>query len=214
VAVTEEGGAAPSRQNRPGRWRTGAESRDRILAAARSAFAASGYDRATVRQIAVEARVDPAMVYYFFDTKARLFAAAMALPMSPADSVASALEGGLDDLGARIVRHFLQVWDEVGTFEPLFALLRSAPTDDRSAGMLREFVQVEILAQFRAAIGSADAPLRAELVCSQLMGLALARSVVRIEPLASASPETVAAWVGPSLQGYLAGPSPLDLDSG
>ncbi|MGH3489972.1 MAG: TetR family transcriptional regulator [Actinopolymorphaceae bacterium] len=195
-------------QRRPGRWRSGAESRERILAAARSAFAQYGYDKATIRQIAAEARVDPAMVHYFFTTKSKLFATAMELPANPADRVASLLEGGLAGLGSRIIRHFLQVWDDAGSFEPMCALLRSAPTDNQSAGLLREFIQGEILGQVAQVIGTDDAALRAELVGSQLMGMALARYVVRIEPLASANPDTIVAWLGPAMQRYLTDPSP------
>jgi AcrR family transcriptional regulator len=201
-------GQSAEGQRRPGRWRSGAESRDRILAAARSTFAQYGYDRATIRRIASAARVDPAMVHYFFSTKSKLFATAMELPANPADRVAALLDTGLDGLGPRIIEGFLQVWDDAGTFEPMSALLRSAPNDDRSAGLLREFVQGEILEQVAQAIGTDDAPLRAELVGSQLMGLALARYVVGIEPLASASPDTIVAWLGPTVQRYLTGPTP------
>jgi AcrR family transcriptional regulator len=201
-------GSLESGERRRGRWRSGAESRERILAAARSTFTRHGYDRATVRQIAAEARVDPAMVHYFFSTKSKLFATAMALPENPAERVAAVLAGGIDGLGPRIIRHFLQVWDDAGSFEPMVALLRSAPTDAQSADLLREFVQGEILGQVQRAIGTDDAPLRAELMGSQLMGLALARYVVRIEPLASASPDTIAAWMGPALQRYLTDPTP------
>lgn len=148
------------------------------------------------------------MVYYFFDTKSRLFAAAMAFPVNPADSLASLLQEGLDDLGSRLVRYFLQVWDEAGSFEPLFALMRSAPTDEQSAALLQEFLRREVVARLHRVTGTADASLRAELVGSHLMGLALARYVVRIEPLASASPETIARWVGPGLQRYVEAPSP------
>lgn len=212
VRMAAEG--APDRQTarkRPGRWRSGEESRQRILDAARTSFAQHGYDRATVRRIAEAARVDPAMVYYFFQTKSRLFAAAMALPVNPADKVASILEDGLDSFGVQIVRHFLHVWDEEGSFAPMLALMRSATTDEHSAGMFREFVQHEILARVRATIGTPDAHLRAELVGSHLMGIALARYVVRLEPLASTDPDTIAAWVGPSLERYLTG-EPLSGD--
>lgn len=193
---------APGRQ-RPGRWRTGEESRRRILDAARACFGELGYDRATVRQIASRARVDPAMVYYFFATKSGLFATAMEFPVNPAGQIASLLADGVDDLGSRIVRHFLAVWDGAGTVGPLFALLRSAPTDERSATMLGQFVQRELVAQLRRAIGGRDAELRAELVGSHLMGMALARYVVRIEPLASAPADAVVRWMGPVLQRYL-----------
>lgn len=199
-----------SSQRRQGRWRTGEESRQRILDAARVHFAQYGYDRTTIRWLATEARVDPAMIHYFFNTKAELFAAAMALPMNPAERLATLLEEGVDGLGPRIVRYFLQAWDETGGFEPLFALLRSAPTDERSAGMLQEFIQQELVGQLRRAIGpgAADAHLRAELVGSHLMGMALGRYILRIEPLASSDPDTVAAWMGPALQRYLTHPAP------
>jgi hypothetical protein len=90
------------------------------------------------------------------------------------------------------------------------ALMRSAPTDDQSASMLAEFVEHEFVARVRDAIGGPDAALRAELVGSLLLGLTMARFVIRLEPLASASPETIASWVGPSAQRYISG----DLDSG
>lgn len=194
---------AASGSGRPGRWRTGEESRRRVLEAARSSFAERGYDRTTVRQVAAAARVDPAMVHYFFGTKARLFAAAMQLPVNPADEVATVLEAGVDGLGERMARHFLCVWDDEVSAEPLAALIRSAPTDDQSAGMLREFVRRELAGKFAAVLGPEDPELRAELLGAQLIGLALARYVVRIEPLASADAATVARWVGPALQTYL-----------
>jgi AcrR family transcriptional regulator len=193
---------------RPGRWRTGERSRRRILDAARSSFAERGYDRATIRQIARDAQVDPAMVYYFFETKSRLFTAAIELPVNPAERLASELEGGLDGVGERIVRHFLDVWDHAPTIEPLLALMRSAPTDERSAAMFSEYVQQEIVGRLAAAIPHGNARLRAELLGSHLMGLAFARYVTRLEPLASTSADTVAAWVGPTLQRYLTGESP------
>ena len=65
------------RSTRPGRWRSGAESKQRIVAAARVLFREHGYAGTGVRAVAAEAGVDPAMVFYFFDTKQGLFAAAI-----------------------------------------------------------------------------------------------------------------------------------------
>lgn len=194
-------------RGRPGRWRTGADSRRRILDAARATFAARGYDRATIRQIAAQAHVDPAMVYYFFDNKSRLFSASLEMPVNPAERVASALAEGLEGLGERIVRHFLGVWDAAPTIEPLLVLLRSAPTDERSAAMFTEYVEREIIARIASAVPE-PARLRAELVGSHLIGMALARYVVRIEPLASTPPDVIARWMGPTLQRYLTDPAP------
>ena len=193
--------------SRPGRWRTGERSRRRILDAARASFAEHGYDRATIRRIAATAQVDPAMVYYFFESKSRLFSAALDMPVNPAERVASVLADGLDGLGERIVRHFLDVWDHAPTTERLLALLRSAPTDERSATMLTEYIEREIVTRIAADVPE-PARLRAELVGSHLMGLMLARYVVRIEPLASTPLDTVARWMGPTLQRYLTDPAP------
>jgi hypothetical protein len=71
--------------------------------------------------------------------------------------------------------------------------------------MLREFIQGHIVGTLAGAIGGRDAELRASLVASQMVGLAMARYVVRVEPLASASPEQVAAAMAPALQALLAG---------
>lgn len=196
--------------SRPGRWRTGEQSRARILRAARDCFGARGYDRTTIRTIAAEAGVDPSMVHYFFGTKASLFSAAMELPADVPQRIDDAVDEGVDGLGERLARHFVGVWDDQRQFQPLLALMRSAPTDDRSARMFQEFVEREIIGRLREAIIAAgdadadDADLRAELIGSQLIGLALARYVIRLEPLASASPDLIAHWIGPTLQRYIA----------
>jgi AcrR family transcriptional regulator len=193
------------RQNRSrrGRWRTGEDSRKRILDAARACFAELGYDRTTIRGIASEAGVDPAMLYYFFTTKSQLFTTAMALPSDPTHHLSTMLRGDPSDLGTSLVRHFLEVWDGAGSFEPLFALMRSATTDEHSARMLREFLQGELHAQLAKAIGTEDAPLRTQLVFAHLMGLALTRYVIRNEPLASTPIEDIAKSMGPIIEQYL-----------
>lgn len=189
--------------SRPGRWRSGEDSRKRILDAARRCFNRTGYDRTTVRAIAAEAQADPSMVYYFFGTKARLFSVAMELPRNVPERLAAQLDGELDGLGERIVRHFLEIWDEQASVGPLLALIRSAPTDTASASMFVEFMKREIVVRLSEAIGGDDAELRAEMIGSQLIGLALMRYVVEIEPIASAPAEAIAARMGGALQSYI-----------
>jgi AcrR family transcriptional regulator len=63
----------------------------------------------------------------------------------------------------------------------------------------------EVLGQIAHRLGSPDARLRATLVGSQIIGLAMARYIVKVEPLASAPAAQVAAAVGPTLQRYLTG---------
>lgn len=200
-ATSETGG-------RRGRWRSGQQSRQKILDAARARFAAEGYERATVRTIAADAGVDPAMIHYFFGSKDELFAAAMRMPGSPRQPVADLFARGPDDLGTRLVRRFLEVWDASNDIEPLLALARSARTHEQSAAMLREFIDQEFTMQIAQWLDTDDARLRAGLIGSQLFGLAVARYAVQLEPIASADHDTLVAWLGPLLQSLLTGPAP------
>jgi AcrR family transcriptional regulator len=179
--------------------------REAILDAARRAFAEQGYQRATIRGVAELAGVDPALVHHYFGTKQELFVAAVQLPINPVPQLMAVLGEDPDRTGERIVEVFLSVWDHAADRSPLLALIRSAVGDERAAAMLREFITEEVLGQLAHRLGSPDARLRATLVGSQLIGLAMARYIVRVEPLASAPAAELAAAVGPTLQRYLTG---------
>ncbi|MCC6224203.1 MAG: TetR family transcriptional regulator [Thermoleophilia bacterium] len=186
---------------RPGPSTTRAE----ILAAARANFAELGYDGTSVRGIAARAGVDPALVHRFYGRKDDILVAAVSVAMSPSDRIPELMEGKPSGLGERVVRYFLSVWEEPQRREVLIAMLRSAATNERAAELLREFVRREVVDRVTASLRHEHAELRATLVGSQLVGLAMARYVVRVEPLASATPETVVAAVAPTLQRYLTG---------
>jgi AcrR family transcriptional regulator len=190
---------------RTGRRPGDAGTRALILAAARASFAERGFDSTSVRAVAARAGVDPALVHHYFGTKSGLFAAAMELPFDPGAAVPALLEPGLADLGERLVRFFLRVWDEPGPRDRIQAILRSALTEESAAALLRDFVTREILGRVAAAVDTPDAPLRAALTGSQLVGLGLLRYIVRVEPLASADADAVVAAIAPTIQRYLTG---------
>jgi AcrR family transcriptional regulator len=179
--------------------------RETILDAARRAFAEQGYQHATIRGVAELAGVDPALVHHYFGTKQDLFVAAVQLPVNPVGQLTALLADQPDQVGRRLVELFLSIWDNAAERSPLLALIRSAVGDERAAAMLREFITEEVLGQIAGRLGSPDARLRATLVGSQLIGLAMARYIVRMEPLASAPAAQVAAAVGPTVQRYLTG---------
>jgi AcrR family transcriptional regulator len=177
-----------------------------VLAAARTAFAERGYDGATIRGIATAAGVDPALVHHYFGSKDKLFLAAVHAPADPGELLPHALEGSREDLGANLVRTFLTVWD--GPARPAaLALVRSAVGNEWTAKLLREFLVSQVL---RRVLGTLDLPAaereaRGALVASQLIGVVMARYVLRLEPLASASHDSLVASLGPTLQRYLTG---------
>jgi AcrR family transcriptional regulator len=179
--------------------------REAILDAARRAFAEHGYQRATIRGVAELAGVDPALVHHYFGTKQGLFVAAVQLPVNPVEQLSALLADDPELVGQRMIGVFLSVWDLAANNSPLLALVRSAVSDEQAAAMLREFITEEVLGRIAEGLGSPDAKLRATLVGSQLVGLMMARYIIRVEPLASAPPAVVAAAIGPTLQRYLTG---------
>jgi AcrR family transcriptional regulator len=192
---------------RTGRRPGNQDTREAILAAARKAFNERGYDKASIRQIAGLAEVDPALVHHYFGSKDKLFLAAMDAPIDPAEVIPQVFAGGTDGVGERLVRMFLTVWDSPGGGAAV-AIMRSALSHDWSARMLREFVTSQILRRIvqNLEIDPKEAPTRASLAASQMVGLAMARYIVKIEPIASLPREAVVAAVGPTIQRYLAGP--------
>ncbi len=203
---------APARPRRSGRRSGDSGTREAILAAARSRFGDYGYDGATIRGIAADAGVDAALVHHFFGTKERLFAAAMRLPLSPGELVAAALAPGTREpgrgLGEHMLRTVLQAWEVAEMRSTFLGLLRSAVTSEQAAGMLREFATEAILGRLAGAVqggAGGDAQFRAALVARQVLGLALTRYVLQLEPLARADVDRLAAAIGPTLERYLTG---------
>ena len=187
---------------RPGAGRT----RSKVLAAARSHFAKVGFEGGTIRGIAAEAAVDPALVLHYFGSKDGVFRAAVDFPLDPAEFVPKLLAPGPEGLGERLVQFFVETWDSPAG-RPLLALIRSVVANTDAAALMREFVTREVLGRLAAALQVDQRELRVSLAASTLIGTAMLRYVIELEPLASASPEDLAAWLGPTLQRYLTGPS-------
>lgn len=191
---------------RTGRRPGNPDTRQAILAAARSAFAERGFDAASIRVIATAAGVDPALVHHYFGSKEELFRATVEIPLDPAELLPEVLAGGVDAVGERLVRTFLRVWDSPAG-KAAVALLRSAVNNEWTARLLREFLVTQVL---RRVLDQLDVPpaelaLRGSLVATQVSGLAMMRYVIRLEPVASADPETLVAAIGPTVQRYLTG---------
>ncbi|USQ82761.1 TetR family transcriptional regulator [Streptomyces phaeoluteigriseus] len=194
------------RRGRPPRAES-ADTRDRILAAARGEFSERGYEKSTVRGIAKAAGVDSALVHHYFGTKEQVFAAAVEVAVAPAleapDAVADA---PLDQVGERLTRFMFGVWENPTTRMPLLAVVRSAVNNETAAAVFRRLVAAQLLRRIAAQLDVPDAELRAELAAAQLVGTAMLRYVIKVEPLASVDVEQIIARVAPVVQGHLTGP--------
>ena len=190
---------------RSGRRPGDSGTREAILAAARAAFAEHGYDRATIRGIAADAAVDPALVIHYFASKDELFGAALEIPVEPGVVLERAAAADPGEVGATVVRAFLAAWEPLESRQRLVAMVRSAMTNEAAQAMVREYLVRRIFGPITQVLGVPDAELRANLVGSQFIGLAMMRYITCIEPLASASVDELVAAVGPTVQRYLTG---------
>jgi AcrR family transcriptional regulator len=179
------------------------DTREAILRAARREFATRGYDATSLRLIAAEAEVDPALAIHYFGTKDNLFVAATGLPAGLPEAIASLAGIPVTDFPAALVRAYLELVDSDDSRNAILALVRSAVSHERAAAMLREFLTAQLLPVIARLTRQEDALLRASLVAAQLIGIAVLRHVIRVEPLARATPDDIAALAAPAIGQYL-----------
>ncbi|MBW4720050.1 TetR/AcrR family transcriptional regulator [Saccharothrix obliqua] len=198
-------GTRQAEPKRRGRRAGGEDTKAALLAAAREVFVERGYEGATVRSIAARAGVDPAMVNHWFGGKEGLFVkAVLQLPIDPDTLVERLLDGPPEQLGERIVRNFIGVWDATGGGQ-FAALVRSVTAHEQVAGALHEFIVRTVLHRVVATVTNDRPELRATLAASQIVGMGMVRYVLAFEPLASTDVDTMVKAVAPNLQRYLTG---------
>jgi AcrR family transcriptional regulator len=189
----------------PGRRPGGPDTRGEILRAARESFADKGFAATSIRAVARQAEVDAALVHHYFDSKEELFVQAMALPLDPRQVAARILDGPREELGRRIVTVFLGVWESDEGQQRMKAMLRSVVTSDDVARLMREGMTSMILQPVSQLLDVPDAMLRVSLIAGHLIGMALTRYVVELEPVADADLNTLVDRMGPAIQSYVSG---------
>jgi AcrR family transcriptional regulator len=188
--------------------RSSLETKSVILAAARERFAADGYERATIRAIAADAGIDPAMVMRYFGNKEKLFAAAadFDLRLPPLSAVPR------DQIGAAMVGHFFDRWEGD---EGLMVLLRTSMTNETAAERMRGIFADQV-GPVLADLGVDPATIaeRASVAASQILGMALCRYVLCLPAVVAMSRGEIVDWLGPTLQRYLTGEVPTARTAG
>jgi AcrR family transcriptional regulator len=174
--------------------------REAIAESARRQFAELGYDRATLRAIASEAGVDAALVVRFYGSKDALFREVMALPPAVAEAMAGLADGPRATVGRRLAEVIVGMLEDPRSRSIVLGRIRSASSHPEAAALVRETVTRDV-GRLVAALTADEPETRAVVV-----GLALARHVVRVEPLASLPPADVIDYIAPVFQHYLVGP--------
>ena len=199
--------ASPAKTTkRRGRRQGEPVSRDAVLAAAKQRFATQGYEKTTLREIARDAHVDPSMLLYLFGSKADLFRESLRVILDP-QALASAIEGGTGDdpdIGTRMVRTYLRIWELPESGPTMVAMLQSATSNSDAHEAFRGFMQNYVLTAVSGVLGGGEqARLRAMLAASQLVGVAVLRYVMKVDPLASLSGDELVRLIAPTVTRYL-----------
>jgi AcrR family transcriptional regulator len=182
------------------------ETKSAIELAARRRFAEAGYPRTTMRGIADEAGVDPRLITHFFGSKQELFASVVELPFDPETAFDALLGPGRQGLGRRVAEFVLAILDSPEGRKTVTGLIRAAASEEEAAATIRELVARRLLLPLASRVGRDRPALRASLVASQIVGLAMARHVVGLTPLTTATHAELVAALAPVFDHYLTGP--------
>lgn len=195
--------STPARGRRPGT----STSRADILAAARTLFAERGYERASLRAIAGRARVDPALIVHFFGSKEGLLTEALTPPVDPATVIGRALRGvDATQTGEHLVRGVVTVWDDPGVNPVLTSMFRTAVSHELAMTVLQQTLRRTVVAAVSSLVDDDTAERRAELIATQMAGLAATRYLIRLPHIVAMTPDELGRAIGPSVQHYLTDP--------
>lgn len=191
---------------RAGRPAGGSQRRDRILSAARTLFAAKGFQQTSLRAVATDADVDVALISHYFGNKRGLFVAVIELPVDPAEVFASLVSVPAHRLGSELLRQLLTIWSSPAG-PGLIAVFRSSLGGDQE--LLRDFITALVLPEVRARLADAgveDLDRRIPLAATQVMGVMAMRHLLELEPVASMTIDDLVRTLGPNVDRLLTDP--------
>lgn len=174
-----------------------------ILGSAQKLFAEVGYDKATIRAIAEDAHVDPALISHYFGTKQELFLASMLPIYKGSELLSEAMLSTEDEIEQKLAGLFVQLTQDKETLKILIGMIRSATTDEKAAEMVKEFVETKLVKPMSLLLTGDNPDLRASLIGSHMIGIIITKYIVKAEPLASASSSDIAAQIGPAIEKYM-----------
>ena len=183
----------------------GTDTHEAILGAARQQFSEKGYRDTTLRSVGAAADVDPRLVLHYFGSKRELFMESIRLPVDPDEFIERIYTGDPDGLAERVAHGLITTLEDPATQRSALAIIRAAASEPEAAEVIRAVLTERVMKPLISHIGSDHAELRATMVATQFVGMAMARYVVAVEPLASASPEQVVRALTPVIDHYLNG---------
>jgi len=188
---------------RSGRRPGAPDTREHIVAVARQAFGARGYDATSLRSIATNAGVDPGLLVHYFGTKEGVFHAAVEVAIQPGQLFHGLESRSSKEVAEQLVRRYLVLLDRAEFRDVVMGLVRSAVSSEHAADMLRELLLQQLLSSIVPLVERSEAPLRASLIVAQLVGIAMLKYVARVETVVGATDDQLVALVTPAVEQYL-----------
>lgn len=179
------------------RSRNAAQTRADILDAARRRFGSDGYQGTTLRAVAADVGIDPALIIRYFGTKQDLFAEAAEFTIDLPDLT----KLDHDEIADALLSRFFAVWEQDTTF---VALLRAAMTSEIAADTLRTVFATQV-GPVLAAVTPDHPAQRAGLMGALVIGLATTRYVLANPAVATLSREELIHWTRPLIRQLLVG---------
>lgn len=184
--------------------RSGSDTRELVIEAARELFTTQGYEATSMRAIARQAGVDPRMVHHWFASKPELLLISVGgLDFAPSERIEAVLAEHPANPGRALVTAFLSAWDSPGNPERFAVIVRAALSNDAELAPMREFISSLVLKRLTDQAEGQDAELRATMAASQLIGLGLGRYVIKLPALSVADPTSLIAHYGDLITGLL-----------
>ncbi len=179
---------------------------DRILVAARASFAVHGFAGTTLRSVAQDADVDPSLVNYYFTNKAGLLEAVLTPPDGFVTGIAQSSAAPARTRGRAMVTSMLGMWERPDAADVLRSIILTAAHEPVAMQRVQQVFADGILAAVARHLDDDQRDIRASLISSQLVGLAMTRYVWKIGVLATLPVDQVVDLIAPTVQRYLTAP--------
>ena len=115
------------------------------------------------------------------------------------------LEGGVSDFSVRLLRNFLGLCENPRTRQHMLRMVRGSVGSARAGQAFYRVLNRSVVNPAARATGVHASALRVELVCGQLVGLAMMRYVLQVEPVASTPAEEIVRQFAPAIRATLQG---------
>jgi len=164
-----------------------------ILLAAQSLFATRGYAEAGVRDIAAEARVNPALIARYYGSKLELFEAALDSLLSV--TMFTAIEH--EQFGDQVAAAFFKTRPDAASVIPMLVF---AASDSQARQAALKLLGTKVIEPLQTWFGEGEAADRTAQLMAVITGFYTYRLMLPLEPLTGEPSKAMRAWLAATLQ--------------